>query len=106
MLVRLRTRALGGVDHEQEQVDPGRARDHRPHEALVTGHVDQRQPPSVREVERRVAEVDRDPALALLGQTVGVLAGQGPDEPGLAVVDVAGGADRQRHLASIRRSSM
>ena len=41
MLVRLRPRALGGVDHEQEQVDPGRAGDHVADEPLVPGHVDQ-----------------------------------------------------------------
>ena len=35
VLVRLRPRALPGVDHEQEEVDPGRAGDHRPDEALV-----------------------------------------------------------------------
>ena len=35
VLVRLRPRALAGVDHEQEEVDPGRARDHVADEALV-----------------------------------------------------------------------
>ena len=47
MLVRLRPSALGRVDHEQEEVDPGRARDHRPDEALVPGNVDEGQPPPV-----------------------------------------------------------
>ena len=61
---------------------------------------------AVGQVERRVAEVDRDPALLLLRQPVGVLPGQRPDEPGLAVVDVARCADRQRHRASISPSSM
>ena len=64
MLVRLRPRALGGVDHEQEEVDPGRAGHHRAHEALVPRHVDEREPAAVGQLERRVAEVDRDPALA------------------------------------------
>ena len=96
VLVRLRPRALAGVDDEQEEVDPGRAGDHRAHEALVPGNVDDREPPPVRELERRVAEVDRDPAPLLLGQPVGVLPGQRADEPRLAVVDVAGGADRER----------
>ena len=57
------------------------------------GHVDEREPAAVGQLERRVAEVDRDPALLLLGQPVGVLAGQRPDEPRLAVVDVPRGAD-------------
>ena len=63
MLERLRARALLRVDHEQEQVDAGRAGDHRAHEPLVTRDVDERSAPSVRKLERRVAEVDRDAAL-------------------------------------------
>ena len=46
------------------------------------------------------------PRALLLRQPVGVLAGQRADEPGLAVVDVACGADRQRHRASINPSSI
>ena len=55
------------------------------------------EPLTARKLQRRITEVDRDPALLLLGQPVGVFAGQRPDEPGLAVVDVPGGADGQRH---------
>ena len=97
VLVRLRTRALRGVDDEQEEVDPRRAGDHRPHEPLVAGDVDERQRAAAGQLERRVAEVDRDPARLLLGEPVGVLPRQRPDERRLAVVDVTGGADRQRH---------
>src|SRR6266700_5608258 len=97
MLVRLRPGTLGGVDHEQEEVDPGGAGDHRPDEALVARDVDERQPTAVGELERRVAEVDRDAASLFLRQPIRVLAGQRPHEPRLAVVDVPGGADRQRH---------
>ena len=89
MLVRLRPRALVRVDHEQEEVDAGRAGDHRAHEALVPRHVDDGELRPVRQLERRVAEVDRDAALALLRQPVGVLARQRLDERRLAVVDVA-----------------
>src|SRR5205085_326149 len=88
------------VDHEQEEVDARRAGDHRAHEALVTRHVDDRQLLPVGQLERRVAEVDRDAALALLREAVGVLARQRLDERRLAVVDVPGGADRQRHAAN------
>ena len=49
------------------------------------------------------AELDGDPALLLLLEPVGVDAGQRPDERGLAVVDVAGGADDQ--VAHAFRSS-
>ena len=97
VLVRLRARTFLRVDHEQEEVDAGRAGDHRAHEPLVPGHVDEREAAAVGQLERRVAEVDRDPARLLLGQPVGVLAGERAHEPGLAVVDVAGGADGQRH---------
>ena len=94
VLVRLRPGAFAGVDDEEEEVDAARPGDHVADEALVPGHVDQGEPATVREVERRVAEVDRDPARLLLGQPVGVLAGQRPDEPRLPVVDVAGRAYR------------
>ena len=97
VLVRLRPRALSSVDDEEEEVDPRCARDHVPDEPLVSRNVDQREPAAVGEDERRVAEVDRDPTLALLGQPVCVLPGQRPDEPRLAVVDVACGPYRQRH---------
>ena len=97
VLVRLRPRSLPGVDHEQEEVDAARARDHRADEALVPGHVDDREARAVRQLERGIAEVDRDPALVLLRQPVGVLARQRLDERRLAVVDVTRGTDRQRH---------
>ena len=99
VLERLRPRALGAVDHEQEEVDSGRPRDHRADEALVPRDVDDGEPSSVGELERRVAEVDRDATRLLLRQPVGVLTRQRPDEPRLAVVDVARGADGQGHRA-------
>ena len=97
VLVGLRARALRRVDDEQEQVDPRRPGDHRPHEPLVAGDVDERQRRPTRKLEGRVPEVDRDAARALLRQPVGVLPRQRADERRLAVVDVPGGADRQRH---------
>ena len=54
-----------------------------------------------RQLEPREAELDRDPALALLGQAVGVDAGERLDQRGLAVVDVTGGPERQRRGAVI-----
>ena len=60
--------------------------------------VDERDPPPVGQVERCIPEVDGNPTLLLLGQAVRVLTGQGPDEPGLAVVDVTGRPETQtRH---------
>jgi hypothetical protein len=100
VLVRLRPGAFVRVDHEQEEVDPGRSRDHRPHEPLVAGNVDQREPGSFAELEGRVPERDRDAALLFLGQPVGVLARERPHEPRLAVVDVPRRPDGQRHRRS------
>ncbi len=97
VLVRLRPRAFRRVDHEQEEVDAGRPRHHRAHEPLVAGDVDERQRATAGQLERRIAEVDRDPARLLLGEPVGVLARERPDERRLAVVDVTGGSDGQRH---------
>src|SRR5258706_16222975 len=52
---------------------------------------------SVRQLERGIAEVDRDPAFLLLREPVRVLARERLDERRLTMVDVPGGADRQRH---------
>src|SRR5712691_10930020 len=86
ILVRLRPCAFGRVDHEQEEVDPGRARDHRPDEPLVPGNVDQRQTSPVRKLERRVTEVDGNAAVLLLGQPVRVLPSERAHKPRFAVV--------------------
>ena len=96
MLPRLLPHALAGIDDQQEQVDPRGPRDHVSDEPLVARHVHQGQPQTVAQIERRIAEVDRDAAPLLLGQPVRILSGQRPDEPGLAVVDVTGGSYRER----------
>ena len=103
VLVRLRACALAGVDHEQEEIDARRPRDHRADEALVARDVDHRQPSTVGELERRVPEVDRDAAPPLLRQPVRVLPRQRANEPRLPVVDVPRGADRQRHQRRLTR---
>ena len=118
MLVRLRPSTLLRVDDEQKEVDPGRAGDHHPHEALVPGDVDERQAPATRQLERRIAEVDRDAARSAPRGGGPCPSRERAHEPGLAVVDVAGGADGQRHArttaaatasssssASVRQSS-
>ena len=45
------------------------------------------------QIERGEADVDGDAAGLLFGQAVAVDAGEGLDERGLAVIDVAGGAE-------------
>ena len=47
MLARLRHDAFVGRDDEQREVDPRRAGDHRAHERLVAGHVDDADRPDV-----------------------------------------------------------
>ena len=104
VLVRLRPRALARIDDEEEQVDPGGTGDHRPHEALVPGNVDDGQAAPVGKLQRRVAEVDGDPAPLLLREAVRVLPRERPHEPCLPVVDVTGGPDRQRHQRRLTMS--
>ena len=61
-----------------------------------------RSPPG--RVELGEAQVDRDAARLLLLAAVRVLAGEGPDERRLAVVDVAGRADDARGMPQSRRA--
>ena len=50
------------------------------------------------------ADVDGDAALLLLGQAIAIDAGEGLDERGLAVIDMAGGAEDQvaQHVDVLR----
>ena len=73
VLARLRHHAVVGGDAHQDRSIPVAPGDHRPHEALVARHVDDREPAAARQRERRVAELDRDPARCSSGQPVGVL---------------------------------
>src|SRR5205807_2377662 len=82
-------------DHHQVQVNSCGARDHRADEPLVSRHVDHRQRPARRERHRRIAELDRDPAGALLRQAIGVDSGEGMDQRRLAVVNVSRCSERQ-----------
>ncbi len=92
MLARLRHHALVGGDDEQREVHTGGAGEHVAHESLVAGHVHDAQR-EIADHERREAQLDRDPAALLLGEAVGVDAGERLHERGLAVIDVAGGAE-------------
>ena len=78
---------------EEHQVDAADAGQHVLDEALVAGHVDEAEAEAGRELQVREAEIDGDAAALLLFEAVGVDAGEGFDERGLAVIDVAGGAD-------------
>ena len=100
VLAGLRHHTVVGGDRHQKQVDAARARDHRPYKPLVPGNVDHRQPPPRGQLEARVAELDRDPPRPLLREPVGVDSGQRAYQRGLAVIDVAGGSERQRRAHS------
>ena len=93
VLAGLRHHAFLGRDHQEHRVDAPGAGDHRAHEGLVAGDVDDAGRESAAELPGGEAELDGDAAALLLGEAVGVDAGEGADEGGLAVVDVAGGAD-------------
>ena len=82
---------LVGRDDEHHELHARSARDHGAHQAPVTGDVHDAGVQAA-QIERREAELDRDAALLLLGEAIGVDAGQRAHQGRLAVVDVAGGA--------------
>ena len=82
-----------GGDHQQCEVDAGGAGDHGAHEALVAGHVNEADRAAALQGHVREAEIDGDPARHLLLETIGIDASQRAHQRGLAVIDMAGGAD-------------
>ena len=89
-----------GRDDEEGVVDRGDAGQHVADEALVARHVHEAEHRSVGPGVVGEAEVDAQAPLLLLRKPVGVDAGQGLDEDGLAVVNVARGGDQ--HLGKLR----
>src|SRR5262249_41898689 len=93
VLPRLRAHALvrgHDEDHGVEAVDAGK---HVADEPRMAGHVDDPDLATARQPHVSEAEIDGHAPLLLLGEAVGVDAGQRGDEGRLAVVDVARGAD-------------
>jgi len=75
-------------------------------EPLMARDIDHARARPVPEGEIREPEVDRDAALLLLLEAVGVLPGERLDQRGLAMVDMTGGADnRMGNLRSHRSTS-
>ncbi len=93
MLQGLRPRPVIGGDDQQHPVDRQHPRQHVGQKALVAGDIDKAELGPVRQGRIGKAEIDRQPALLLLGQPVGVDPGQRPHQRGLAVVDMAGGGE-------------
>src|SRR5207253_7228053 len=67
--------------------------DHGPNEGFVAGHVDYADGADPVELEGSKAEVDRDSATFLFGQSIRIDAREGLHERRLAVIDVAGGPE-------------
>ena len=93
VLAGLRHGAIVGGDDEQRKVDAGGTGQHVVDQLLVAGHVDEAERTARRERGVGVAEIERDATRLLFLQSVAVDTGEGFDQGGLAVVDVAGGAD-------------
>ena len=97
MLDRLRPGPVVGGHDEQGGVDLAGSDEHVADEPVVTGHVDEVELGPVVEGQVGVADVDRHPAPALLGEAVRVDPGERSQEARLAVVDVAGRPDDDGH---------
>ncbi len=83
--------AVVGGHHEDHAVHAAGPGDHRLDEVLMAGNIDDAHL-HVGDLAGGEAEVDRHPPLFLLLEPVGLAAGQRFHQRGLAVVDVAGGA--------------
>ena len=93
MLAGLRLDGFVGGDHEEHQVDAAHAGQHVLDEALMPGDVDEAQAQRGRQLQMRETEVDGDAAALFFFQAVGIDAGERFHQRGLAVIDMAGGAD-------------
>ncbi len=93
VLTRLWHPGVVGRDHEQHDRRRPETGQGGVDEPLVAGHVDEGHVAEVRQPAPAVAEPDRQAALLLLGQPVGIVSGEALDEAGLAVIDVPGGGD-------------
>ncbi len=92
MFAGLRHDAVVGGHDEQGEIDAGRPGEHVLDEAFVPGNIDDAQA-KFAEIEPGEADVDGDAAFFFLGQAIAVDAGEGLDQRGLAVIDMAGGAE-------------
>ena len=87
-----------GGDDQQRDINPADAGEHVLDEALVSRHVHDAGGASAGQRQPGEAEVNSHAARLLLGEAVGVHAGERGDERGLAVVHVAGGTDATHRI--------
>src|SRR5258706_3883526 len=93
VLTRLRHYAIVGGHDQQCEIDPRCTSQHGVNETFVARDIDE--PKDLAVVHRlvRVTQFDRDTARLLLGQAIGVHAGQRTHQRRLAVIDVPCGTD-------------
>ena len=93
MLAGLRHDRFVGGDHEEDEVDSADAGQHVLDELLMPRYVDEPEPQVVPQIEVRETDVNGDATALFFLEAVGIDTGEGFDQRGLAVIDVAGCAD-------------
>ena len=93
MLGGLRHHAVIGGNDQQHEIDAGGARQHVVHEAFVARYIDETEDAAVRYRQVGKAEIDRDAARLFFLQAIGIDPGERAHQRGLAVIDMACGAD-------------
>jgi hypothetical protein len=83
---------VGGNDQD-DQIDPPHASQHRFDEPFVAGNIHNPEDDVIPKPQGGKAELDGNSSLLLLLEPVGVDAGEGLHQGGLAVIDVARGPD-------------
>ena len=106
MFARLRHDPVVGGHDEQNEIDTRRTGQHGAHKLLVARHIDETDRSTIARSPVGKAEIDRNAALLLLRQSIGIDAGQRLDQGCLAVIDMAGrGDDHGRRGQGLTRST-
>ena len=93
VLAGLRHDAVVGRDDQQDEIDAAGTGQHVVDEFLVAGHVDEPEHSAIRRRQIGEAEVDGDAARLFFLEAIGVDPGERVHQGGLAMIDMAGGAD-------------
>ena len=104
MLFRLRHWTVVGSDHQDRGVDSAGACQHVADESLVTGNIDEMYVISGRRGELGKSQIDRHLAELFFSKSIGIGAGQNPDERRLTVIDMTGGANDEGRRAHTAKS--
>ncbi len=90
---RLRHDALVGRDDHDDKIDPRGPRDHVLHEFFTPRNIDDADPLVAVQVKGRKTQLNRDPPLLFLLETIGVHAGQRPDQGRFPMIHMSGRAE-------------